>query len=164
MTAPAIAAAGRAIEVATDMDLMYLEAALAFELNLRNREPEPDYEADGWDPWEALRRRRGIAIEWTEEARAIGGGGLAAYSGRPGCGLISLAHPRRTRTSEAWSLTHELIHIERGIGVCDDAGRILRNWTPEERAVEEAVVRRLTRERMAFYRPARWARPEEVSA
>ncbi|MGI8754322.1 MAG: hypothetical protein ACR2MB_00335 [Acidimicrobiales bacterium] len=48
--------------------------------------------------------------------------------------------PGLDQWSEAHTLTHELIHVERGLG-----------FKEAERKDEEATVRRLTRCRMAFY-------------
>jgi hypothetical protein len=95
---------------------------------------EPTTSAE-WDPWAELARREHIELLFDPVAEEAGGAFVAVRGPR----TFIVLSPRLAPWARAEALTHELIHEERGLpeGGADD--------------LEEAVVRRLTAGRMAFY-------------
>lgn len=96
----------------------------------------------GWDPWAALLGRPGIVFELRGLPDDVHG--LAEWwEGVPG-GRIILDPRPRTTAERSETLTHELVHLERAA-----AGRCPPwPWSAQDRAAEEAKVRRATARRM----------------
>ena len=164
MIPPEVDAIFDAIDVASDMHLMWFAACAAAVVHERNDEAEPAIEVDGWDPWEALRREPSIELEWRQLPDGMGGKAKhkrptpmdtgAIYAEGFPLRYVIVLDPRLDPWKRAAVLTHELLHHERGLGLFN---RDQDNSTEanDARMAEEAEVRRHTRLRMAFYRPNR---------
>lgn len=129
----------------TDASLMVLRAFAERSIRWRNRQDPAIGDEEPWDPWRALRQRPETLFRW--QAINVESGG-AIVEVRDGVETIYLDVEQITgQRARAAALTHELIHLERGVPSvgCDESCR----------AAEEAVVRALTRRRME-----RWEKPD----
>ncbi|MCU1451943.1 MAG: hypothetical protein JWN46_89 [Acidimicrobiales bacterium] len=130
--------------------LTRLRMAFYAPSNTTRRQPrgwDPEIEGvETWDPQRALSERPGVEVLHRDLALSTGGAICEVtlgqrLSGERNVGSIILDTSilvSRYETDAA--LTHELIHLERGLEA-----------VVADRAGEEAEVRRLTRLRMAFY-------------
>lgn len=122
----------------SDRDLMILAADIAAERVGRSKGPP----AERWDPWSVLARLPDVRLRWWEFP-ADDDFGAVVCTDADGTNARILVGSRVTWAELPATLTHELIHLERG----------LAEWTPAERAAEEAEVRRITAERMHEFEP-----------
>lgn len=88
---------------------------------------------DVWDPWETLRNRSDITLDW-----ATLPAGHHGTVRRTSDGWIITLHARLDRAARRCALAHELIHVERGIVHASRATMIR----------EEAIVRAETARRL----------------
>ena len=124
------------IEAASDEHLSWVLTAADKIARDRAERYEAEEAAD-WCPWRALiQRYPRVRLMWQLSR-------LNAFiAWQPDRARVVLNPSMLRRGREmAQALTHELIHDERGVG----------QWTDDERAIEEAEVRRLTELRMATW-------------
>lgn len=118
-----------------DRGLLMASVAIDAERQRRSESPAP---ADTWDPWAVAVRALDVRFEWRRLPDGMGG--LTERHASTGRYRVIL-DPRLTIAEAAETLTHELTHVERGV----------EHWSDDERAEEEAEVRRITAERMTRY-------------
>lgn len=143
------------IETCNDQALMWLWGDMVGELARRDRADDPvEPGRDTWDPWRELRRQRHrVSVVWAWLPPRVGRG-VVGFDDRSGRWEITLCYSA-DEDECARALTHELIHVERGMPVGNQ----------ERRDAEEARVRELTAERMAHYRKGRrWPAREHLTA
>ncbi len=117
----------------SDEHVMWVLAAAQAERADRNATEPP---ARTWDPWAELRRREHLDLSWADFPAGARGVIVDTGAGR----RLVVLHDALDDHTRAAVLTHELVHDERGV---------LPAAVPADvRAVEEAVVRRITRDRL----------------
>lgn len=96
---------------------------------------------DPFDPWTAAERVEGLVVRWTRVASLMGG----AFAARSRSGSVIGLDPELRGHERRAALTHELVHLERGLvldppdGPCTWAAVVGR----EEARVDREVARRL---------------------
>lgn len=136
-----------------DDTLMFLRSDVAHQINRRNDEDPTSGPGEPWDPWRALRQQPDVRLRWADFPSRDRGRIEICVEPAYEQATIYLSRSLIELRDQRSTLTHELIHLERGVlEVGFDQGC---------REAEEAVVRAITRDRLATYERSTWRdRPE----